>query len=128
MGNPETKNTIGDRLLTLDSQSSDFKEHHRKEMSAMLENEKKNLKLAKRVNVFAYILMIVLSVTFLLAMSSHNFERKMEFGLMGIVFMVLASIFSIPMYVMQVRLEILKEVKELQLRIVELGEKIVTKK
>lgn len=93
----------------------------------MLENEKKNLKLVKRINVFVYLLMIFLSVTFLVSMSTHNFERKMEFGLIGIVFMIAAVLIAFPLYVIQIRTEILKEMKELQLRIIELGEKISSK-
>jgi hypothetical protein len=51
----------------------------------------------------------------------------MEFGLIGIVLMIAAVLIAFPLYVIQIRTEILKELKELQLRIIELGEKISSK-
>ena len=93
----------------------------------MLERETKNLRLVKRVNTIAYLVLIFLSVTFLVSMTTHNFERKMEMGLIGIVLLIAAVLIAFPLYVIQIRFEIVKEMKELQLRIIELGEKISSK-
>jgi ABC-type transport system involved in cytochrome bd biosynthesis fused ATPase/permease subunit len=127
MGEPDRRKLIGQQLLALDGHSPNDKEQYRKEISTMLENQEKQIRLVKRINVLVYLFLIFVSVAFLTAMATHNFERKMEFGIIGLVVMIVASIVAIPMYVATVRFEMLKEFKELQLRIIELGEKISSK-
>lgn len=126
--NIEHKTTMRDKLISLDVRTADLYVKHRKEIESMLENQSQSVRRERWISVPIFIFLVLLSVTFfLVAGFTENPSLKVWFACIAIFIAIADTTIVLRYHIIRMRLEMMKEIKELQLGIIELGDRLTKK-
>lgn len=129
MTQSESADRIRDRLLSKETYSPEMYEQYRKEIEEMLNKESKKLQTFIRIGKWiirpVFIYLILLGTAFMLIGGSlEDPTKKLFFAIIGSTCMIMGGVMLLNHFINEARLVLLKELKEIQLRVFELYEKI----
>ncbi len=128
VSNIENKTSMRDKLISLDVRTTDLYVKHRKEIEAMLENQSQLVRRERWISVPIFIFLVLLSVTFFtVAGFTENPSQKIWFTCIAIFIAISDATIVLRYHIIRMRLEMMKEIKELQLGIIELSDRIIKK-
>jgi undecaprenyl pyrophosphate phosphatase UppP len=103
-------------------------EKYRKEVEKMLDKQIRAIKREKRITYPMWIYITILCTSFLLIGGfTSDPTKKLWFGILACFWLLFGAVFILRYFINYSRLEIMKEIKEIQLKIEELREKIAAK-
>lgn len=117
-----------DKLIPHDIRTTDLYAKYRKEIEAMLDNQSQSVRREKRTSVPIFIFLVLLSVTFfLVAGFTENPSLKMWFASIAIFLAISDATIVLRYHIILMRLEMMKEIKQLELSVIELGNRLTQK-
>ena len=119
------KNTFRDQLLAQEMRSNKLYEKYRGEVDKMIDKESKALRRQKWITLAVWIFIVFLCTAFLLIGGySKDPTMKLWFGILACFCFMFGAVYLFGFGINRNRVELLKEMKEIQLRILELHDKI----
>ncbi len=112
------------RFLSEKEGAGETAEKYRKEMDRMLEQNEKRLKREKWITGSMWIYLVILCTAMLLLGGfAENMETRIWFGVLACFWFLFGVAFLMRYFINRTRFELLKELKEIQLQIMELNQK-----
>jgi hypothetical protein len=119
------KESLRERLLSQEANASERREKCRKEVDKMLDKQSRALKIEKRIIGPMWFYIVILCTAFLLIGGfSPDPAKKSWFGILACFWQIFGAVFLLRYFINRNRLEILKELKEIQLRMEEFKEQL----
>lgn len=118
MGNESMR----DRLLGQDRTDPSALELYRKDMEMNLQEQETGLRREQRMTSVLWIFIVLLSTAFLLIGGMRN--DRIWFGVLACFWFLFGSVFLMRMFVNRSRVELLKELKGVEMRVLELQQSI----
>ena len=119
----EPLDSLKDRLLSQDRWDPSALEHYRKETKMALEAQEGMLRREKRVNLLMWPLIVLMSTAFLvLGGYQKGPAGGLWFGILACFWFLFGSVFLLKLFANVTRVELLKEIKGLEIRVLELRE------
>lgn len=123
---PEDK--FRDQLIVQEKRSNELYIKYKREVGTMIDNESKALRKQKWITLPLYVYLVLLStVFFTVGGYLKDPTTKLWFGLMACFMMIIGTVFLLIFGINRTRVEMIKEMKEIQLRVIELQEIIENK-
>ena len=119
--NPQSERTeLAGRLLALGRPSEDTLASYRKEVTAMIEREQKRLKFETICAVVLWLFLVALIVPWLMVASHYPLTPPRVWFGFALMFMALyGAMEMLKVFINRARVDVLKEVKEAELRVLE---------
>jgi hypothetical protein len=114
---------LRERLLAQAAPAGDRIAGYRKEVRAMIEEKERRLRRERRVASSMWMYLVILCTVFLVVGGFRGGEDRLWFGILASFWFVFGSVFLLRYYLNRNRLEFLKEIKGLEIRLAELAEK-----
>jgi len=92
----------------------------------MIEKKEKALNRERRVTSAMWIILVVLCTVFLFVAGQREGDARLWFGIQACFWFLFGAVFVLRYFLNRNRLEFLKEIKGLEVRVAELAEKIRT--
>lgn len=128
MAKSTLKDTFRDQLIVQEKRSSELYIKYKKEVGRMIDKESKALRKQKWISVPMYVYLVLLStVFFTIGGYLKDPTMKLWFGLIACFLMIIGAVILLIFGINRTRVEMLKEMKEIQLRVIELQDKIENK-
>ena len=122
------KDTFRDQLLAQEMSSNKLYKKYRGEDEKMIDKESKALRRQKWITLAVWIFIVLLCTAFLLIGGySKDPTMKLWFGILACFCFMFGTVYLFGYFINRSRVELLKEMKEIQLRIFELYDKIDNK-
>ena len=114
------RSALADRLLALPKPSEDSLARYRKEVTAMIEHEQKRLKFETIFAVVLWLFLVALIVPWLMVASHYPLTPPRVWFGFALMFMALyGAMEMLKVFINRARVDVLKEVKEAELRVLE---------
>jgi DNA-directed RNA polymerase specialized sigma24 family protein len=122
------QNDLREGLLAQQAPDPDKFARYRKEMEAMIEENERGLRREKRYVTVMWFFLVAMAVTFLTA-GGFRSDRPLGtfFGISACAWLLFGSVELLKHFVNRSRVEILKEVKHLEMQVLELREELRTR-
>jgi len=122
------KESLREQVLSQEVFASERHEKYQKEVDKMLKKQSRNLKIEKWITGPTWFYIMILCTAFLVtAGSSPDPAKKSWFGILACYWLIFGAVFLLRYLINRNRLEILKELKEIQLRMEEFKEQIAAR-
>ena len=122
------KDTFRDQLLAQEMRSDKLHKKYKEGVEKMIDKESKGLRQQKWITGALWIFTVLLCTAFLLIGGYlKDPTMKLWFGIMACFLFMFGGVFLLVFGINRNRVELLKEMKEIQLRILELHDKIDNK-
>jgi hypothetical protein len=118
------RNSLRERLLDRAAPAADRLAAYRKEVRKMIEKKEKALNRERRVTSVMWIFLVVLCTVFLFVAGQREGDVRLWFGIQACFWFLFGAVFVLRYFLNRNRLEFLKEIKSLELRVAELAERI----
>jgi hypothetical protein len=117
-----------DQLIVQEKRSNELYTKYKMEVGKMIDRESKALRKQKWITLPIYVYLVLLATAFLtIGGYLKDPTMKLWFGLIACFMMIVGAIIFLALVINRARVEMLKEMKEIQLRIIELQDKIESK-
>jgi type VI protein secretion system component VasF len=120
MSDNDQRSELADRLLALRQPSEDSLTRYRKEVTTMIERERKRLKFEAICAVVLWLFLVALIVPWLMVASHYPLTPPRVWFGFALMFMALyGAMEMLKVFINRARVDVLKEVKEAELRVLE---------
>ena len=99
-------------------------EAYRSEVRAMITQKERRLARQRYVSSVMWLFLVALCTVFLFLAGSHTGEERLWWGIQACFWFLFGSVFLLRYFLDRNRLEFLKEIKGVELRIAEMAEKL----
>jgi hypothetical protein len=113
-----------EKLLAEGGPAAGCLDGYRKEVNAMIEKQQEVLERQRWVTSFMWIFLVILCTIFLVVGGYMGGEERLWFGILACFWLLFGAVFLLRYFLDRNRLELLKEIKALEVRVLELTEKI----
>lgn len=120
----EEPKSLRDRLLAKPAPQPSKLEAYRKEVEAMIEEKERRLQREKTVSGLMWLFVVALATTFLLIGGFRGGEIRLWFGIQACFWFLFGAVFLLRTFLNRNRVEFLKEIRGLEVRVLELQEKL----
>jgi hypothetical protein len=114
---------LRERLLARAAPAGDRVEAYRKEVRAMIGEKERQLRREQRLASSMWMYLVILCTVFLVVGGFREGDDRLWFGILACFWFLFGSVFLLRYYMNRNRLEFLKEIKGLEIRLAELAEK-----
>jgi hypothetical protein len=122
------KESLREQVLSQEVFASERHEKYQKEVDKMLEKQSRTLKIEKWTTGPMWFYIVILCTAFLIiGGSSTDPAKKSWFGILACFWLIFGGVFLLRYFINRNRLDILKELKEIQLRMEEFKEQIAAR-
>jgi hypothetical protein len=111
-------------LLSQTAPSGERLEAYRSEVRTMIEEKERRLARERFVSSAMWLFLVVLCTVFLLLAGSSSGETRLWWGIQACFWFLFGAVFLLRYFLNRNRLEFLKEIKALELRVAELTAKL----
>jgi hypothetical protein len=120
----EKQRSFRERLLDEGGPAPGRLDGYRKEVNAMIERQQKVLQRQRWMTSSMWIFLVILSTIFLVVGGYRGGEDRLWFGILACFWFLFGAVFLLRYFLDRNRLEFLKEIKALEVKVLELTEKI----
>ena len=100
---------------------------YRKEVNAMIEKQQQALQWQRRMTSSLWVFLVILCTIFLVVGGYRGGEEGLWFGILACFWFLFGAVFLLRYFLDRNRLEFLKEIKALEIKVLELTEKLGAK-
>jgi hypothetical protein len=115
---------LRDRLLAHAAPAADRLDAYRTEVRTMLDKKRRVLERQRRISSTMWIFLVLLCTAFLLLGGMRGGEERLWFGILACFWFLFGAVFLLRYFLDRNRLEFLKEIKGLEVRILELTDRL----
>ena len=115
---------LREALLAQAAPRADRLEAYRKEVRAMIEKKERHLARERRITSWMWVYLVLLCTTFLVLAGFREGEDRLWLGIQPCFWLLFGVVFVLRYFLNRNRVELLKEVKGLEVRVAELADRI----